>query len=209
MRCLQIFSFLFIFFCFSNAGTLKAEAYLRGFQALEQRDYETALYYLSFFAANGDAKAQYNLGLMYRDGLGVKKDDVQSLTHFLEAAENGHMLGNYAVGLAFLIGKGSDINAEAAIHYLTEAALLGHAISPVEIGHLYFQGALIEKDFVSAHFWWSLADDRNAPGSSENLNVLLSKMSQKQKRQAFLLKNKCKNLTLRQCVNQIYKPISE
>ena len=209
MRYFQIFAFFLAFFCISNTGFLRADAYLRGFQALEQRDYKTALYYLSFFAANGDTKANYNLGIMFREGLGVKKDDVQSLTHFIEAAENGHMLGNYAVGRAFLTGKGSDIDAKAAIHYLTEAALFGHAISPVEIGHLYFQGALIEKDFVAAHFWWSLADDRNAPGSSENLNVLLSKMSQEQKRQAFLLKNKCKNLTLRQCVNQIYQPISE
>ena len=201
MRRFQIFAFSLIFFCLSNTGILKADAYLKGFQALEQRDYKTALYYLSYFAANGDTKAQYNLGIMYREGLGVKKDDVQSLTHFVEAAENGHMLGNYAVGLAFLIGKGSDIDSEAAIHYFTEAALLGHAISPVEIGNLYFRGRLIEKDFVSAHFWWSVAHDRNAPGASKNLDVLLSKMNQEQKRQAFLLQNKCNKLTLRQCLN--------
>ena len=201
MRFFQIFGFFIIFFCTSNAGTLRADAYLTGFQALEQRDYKTALYYLSLYAANGDAKANYNLGIMYREGLGVEKDDVQSLTHLIAAAENGHMLGNYAVGLAFLTGKGSDIDAEAAIHYLSEAALLGHAISPVEIGDLYFRGRLVEKNFVSAHFWWSLARDRNAPGASKNLGVLLSKMNQEQKRQAFLLQKKCKRLTLRQCLN--------
>ena len=183
MRFFRIFAFSIIFFCLSNAGTLRADAYLKGFQALEQRDYKTALYYLSLFAANGDAKANYNLGIMYREGLGVEKDDVQSLTHFIEAAESGHMLGNYAVGLAFLTGQGSDIEAEAAIYYFTEAALLGHAISPIEIGNLYFQGTLIEKDLVSAHFWWSLAHDRNAPGASKNLGILMTKMSQKQKKQ--------------------------
>ena len=200
MRYSQILAFFLTFLCLSNTVTLKADAYLRGFRALEQRDYKTALYYLSFLAANGDIKANYNLGIMYREGLGVKKDDVQSLTHFIEAAESGHMLGNYAVGLAFLTGKGSDIDVDAAIHYFTEAALLGHAISPVEIGNLYFRGSLIDKDFVSAHFWWSLAHDRNAPGASKNLGVLLSKMNQEQKRQAFLLQNKCKKLTLRQCL---------
>ena len=201
MRFFKIFAFSMIFFCLSNAGTLKADAYLRGFQALEQRDYKTALYYLSLFAANGDTKANYNLGIMYREGLGVEKNDVQSLTHLITAAENGHMLANYAVGLAFLTGKGSDIDAEAAIHYLSEAALLGHAISPVEIGGLYFRGRLVEKNFVSAHFWWSLAKDRNAPSASEKLGVLLSKMNQEQKRRAFSLQNKCKRLTLRQCLN--------
>ena len=138
---------------------------------------------------------------MFREGLGVKKDDVQSLAHFIEAAENGHMLGNYAVGRAFLTGRGSDIDANAAIHYFTEATLLGHAIYPVEIGGLYFRGGLVEKDFVSAHFWWSLARDRNVPRASRNLDALLSKMNQEQKRQAFLLQKKCKKLTLRQCIN--------
>ena len=201
MRYFQIFAITLAFFCISNAGILRADAYLRAFQALERQDYKTALYYLSFFAANGDTKANYNLGIMYRDGLGVKKDDVHSLTHFIEAAENGHMLGNYAVGLAFLKGKGSDIDVKTAIHYLTEAAFLGHAMSPVEIGGLYFRGRLVKKDFVSAYFWWSLARDRNAPRASRNLDVLLSKMSQEQKRQAFLMQNRCKKLTLRQCLN--------
>ena len=73
MRRFQILAFSLIFFCFSSIGPLISEAYLRGFQAPEQQDYKTALYYLSFFAANGDIKANYNLGIMYRDGLGVKK----------------------------------------------------------------------------------------------------------------------------------------
>ena len=73
MRFFRIFAFSIIFFCLSNAGTLRADAYLKGFQALEQRDYKTALYYLSLFAANGDAKANYNLGIMYREGLGGRK----------------------------------------------------------------------------------------------------------------------------------------
>ena len=201
MCCLRLFGFSLLVFCFLNTGTLRAESYQRGFQALEQQDYKRALYYLSFLAANGDARAQYNLGIMYRDGLGVKKDDVQSLAHFVEAAENGHMLGNYSVGLAFLAGKGSDVNAEAAIHYLKEAALLGHAISPIEIGNLYFQGDLMEKDYVSAHFWWSLAYDRNAPSALELLTALQSKMDQEQRIQASLLQRKCRALTLRKCVN--------
>ncbi len=201
MRCFQIFAFSIIFFCLSNVGVLTADEYLRGFQALEKRDYKTALYHLSFFAANGDAKANYNLGTMYREGLGVEKDEVQSLSHFIAAAENGHMLGNYAVGLAFLNGKGSDIDAEAAIHYLTKAALLGHAISPVELGRLYFLGKSVKKNFVSAHFWWLLAQERNATNASKNLSTLLSKMNQEQKRQAFLLQSKCKRLTLKQCLN--------
>ena len=125
-----------------RGGGEKADAYLKGFEALEQKDYKTALYFLSMFAADGDARANYNLGIMYREGLGVDQDDIEALTHFIAAAENGHMLGNYAVGLAFLRGKGSDVDAQAALYYLKEATLLGHALSPVEIGRIYFEVGL-------------------------------------------------------------------
>ena len=47
---------------------------LRGYQALEQKDYKTALYYLSYDANLGDDKAQYNLGKMYNKGLEVPLD---------------------------------------------------------------------------------------------------------------------------------------
>ena len=92
-------------FCLSSTETLRADAHQNGFQALQQRDYKSALYYLSFFAANGDFRAHYNLGIMYRDGLGVKKNDVQSLAHFLEAAESGHMFGKLRCWSSFFNRK--------------------------------------------------------------------------------------------------------
>ena len=188
------------FICAAFAGVAKADAYLRGFQALEQKDYKTALYFLSLFAANGDARANYNLGIMYREGLGVTQDDIEALTHFIAAAEDGHMLGNYAVGLAFLRGRGSDVDAEAALFYLKEATLLGHALSPVEIGRVYFDGKLTEKDVVAAHFWWSVARDRNAPRATEYLNSLSRQMSETQKQKAALQQQRCRTQTLRQCL---------
>ena len=129
MRKIKLIVIVLFFICTAFVGVAKADAYSRGFEALEQKDYKTALYFLSMFAANGDARANYNLGVMYREGLGVEQDDIEALTHFISAAEDGHMLGNYAVGLAFLRGRGSDVDAEAALFYLKEATLLGHALS--------------------------------------------------------------------------------
>lgn len=185
-------------------GLAKANSYLQGFQALEQRDYKTALYFLSFFAASGDARAQYNLAIMYRDGLGVEQNDVQALSFFIQAAEGEHMLAKYAVGLAFRHGRGSDVDANAAIEYLSEAALQGHALSPLKIGTMYFHGKVISKNLVASHFWWSLARDRNAPGAAENLALLDRQMNEAQKRQVASLQQNCKTMTLRQCINTYY-----
>ena len=189
-----------IFICNALAGVAKADTYMRGFQALEQKEYKTALYFLSLYAANGDARANYNLGVMYREGLGVVQNDIEALTHFIIAAEAGHMLSNYAVGLAFLRGRGSNVDAEAALSYFKEATLLGHALSPVEIGRIYFEGRLKERDAVEAHFWWSVARDRNAPHATEYLNSLSRQMSESEKQQAALRQQKCRVQTLRQCL---------
>ena len=61
-----------IIYFFSNV-CLEASDYKKGFEALEEEKYEEAIYYLSFFASNGDSVAQYNMGILYRDGLGVEK----------------------------------------------------------------------------------------------------------------------------------------
>lgn len=200
MRKIKPIVIALFFICAAFAGVAKADAYLRGFQALEEKDYKTALYFLSLFAANGDARANYNLGIMYREGFGVDQNDVEALTHFIAAAEDGHMLGNYAVGLAFLRGRGSDVDAKVALSYLKEATLLGHVLSPVEMGRIYFEGRLTEKDVVAAHFWWSLASDRNAPSATEYLNSLSLQMSETQKQEAALQQQICSNQTLRQCL---------
>ena len=57
-----------------------SDDYAKAFEALERGDYEAATFYLSFFASNGDSVAQYNLGLLYRDGLGVEKNPHVEIT---------------------------------------------------------------------------------------------------------------------------------
>ena len=72
--------------------------------ALEMEDYERALYYLSFEAAQGNPTAQYNLGLMYKNGIGVEKDLNESLGQFILGSDNDHMLSKYALGLMYYKG---------------------------------------------------------------------------------------------------------
>ena len=69
-----------LFYLFSSLA-LKADDYAKAFEALETGNYETAAYYLSFFASNGDSVAQYNMAILYRDGLGVEKNPPKSLYH--------------------------------------------------------------------------------------------------------------------------------
>ncbi len=61
-----------------------------GLAAIERGDFRTALQVLEPLADQGLANAQYNLGLMYRDGQGVPQDYAAAHMWFSLAAAQGH-----------------------------------------------------------------------------------------------------------------------
>ena len=57
-------------------------------------------------AEQGDADAQYNLGLMYDHGLGVAPDAKEAVKWYRLAAEQGHEEAQYQLGVVYDNGKG-------------------------------------------------------------------------------------------------------
>jgi TPR repeat protein len=76
-----------------------AAAYSRG-------DYATALRLLRPLANQGDASAQYNLGLMYAKGDGVPQNYAEALKWFGLAADQGDADAQYNLGTMYTNGRG-------------------------------------------------------------------------------------------------------
>jgi len=57
--------------------------------AIKRRDYATALRLIRPLAEQGDANAQYNLGVFYDNGLGVPQDKVRAYMWFNLSATQG------------------------------------------------------------------------------------------------------------------------
>jgi len=57
--------------------------------AIKRRDYATALRFIRLLAEQGDANAQYNLGVFYDNGLGVPQDKVRAYMWFNLSAAQG------------------------------------------------------------------------------------------------------------------------
>ncbi len=55
-------------------------------------------------AEQGDAFAQYNLGIMYEDGLGVPEDDAEAVRWFRLAAEQGYAFAQFNLGSVYYCG---------------------------------------------------------------------------------------------------------
>tara|TARA_B100001996_G_C18621017_1_gene577725 strand:+ start:614 stop:1198 length:585 start_codon:yes stop_codon:yes gene_type:complete len=194
----MIRKFLLIIFCFSLNST-QANELEKGMFALEMEDYERALYYLSFEAVQGNAIAQYNLGLMYKDGVGVDKDINEALGWFILGSENGHMLSKYALGLLYYHGKGTSINFNKAMNLFLDASFMGHPASQINVGNMYYFGQGVSKNYPKAHMWWSFAKEKGVEAAFNNLTMIENKMSESQILEAQKLYNKCQKTTLPKC----------
>ena len=73
-----------------------------GVAAYDRRDYETALREFRPLAEQGNAKAQYNLGLMYYDGKGFPQDYAEAVKWYRKAAEQGYAKAQYNLGLMYV-----------------------------------------------------------------------------------------------------------
>ena len=89
-----------------------------GVAAYHRRDYVTALREWRPLAKQGVADAQYNLGVMYGEGLGVPQDYAKAVGWWRKAAEQGHATAQYNLGVAYHNGEGVPQNyAQAHMWY--------------------------------------------------------------------------------------------
>lgn len=79
-----LFILLFLNLCF--AYTLKD-----GIDAYKKEDFKSAFKIFEILAKEGNASAQYNLGVMYYYGDGVEPNKKMAYKYLLEAADQGHL----------------------------------------------------------------------------------------------------------------------
>lgn len=65
-----------------------------------------ALRELRPLAEQGDAEAQYNLGVMYNEGKGVPQDYTEAVNWYRKAAEQGFASAQYRLGNMYKDGQG-------------------------------------------------------------------------------------------------------
>ena len=185
------------------SSTTFANDRLKGYKALEDQDYKKALYYLSYDASLGDDKAQYNLGIMYKKGLGVPVNNNEAFSWFFLSANQGNILANYALGHSYLKGSGIKQNYKLALKAFKYSALREHPTSRLLIGNMYYQGQGVIVNYSRAFLWWSLAQDLNIDGASENISMIKKKMTKGQYSKAKEMYLMCMQDTLYNCTKKL------
>ena len=99
-----------------------------GVAAADKGDYQTAFKEWKPLAEQGDASAQYNLGIMYAFGKGVPQNYTQAMDWYKKAAAQGDADAQYNLAQMYRMGQGVPPNNAKTLYWYQKAAAQGHAL---------------------------------------------------------------------------------
>ena len=123
-------------------------------------------------AEQGDAIAQFNLGVMYDTGEGVPEDNAGAAHWYRQAAEQGHAVAQYNLGIKYDSGEGVPEDDAEAVGWYRQAAKQGHVSAQNNLGVMYATGEGVPEDDIQAYAWISIAaaqGGENAKNAKERL----------------------------------------
>lgn len=121
-RVALIVSLVWLFF----PAQSEAQNFDMGMAAAQRGDYATALRQWRPLAERGHAAAQFNLGLMYADRLGVIQSDTRAVHWWRLSAEQGFASAQTSLAWMYANGWGAPQNLTLAYMWSSIAATNGH-----------------------------------------------------------------------------------
>jgi uncharacterized protein len=100
-------------------------------------------------AETNDANCQYNLALMYEQGIGVAKDEKAARVWYCKAAEQGNANAQFNLGVLYENGRGGAVDFAQANQWYRKAAMQGDALAIGNLGMLYLRGDGVRVDKVA------------------------------------------------------------
>ena len=115
-------------------------------------------------ADDGDANAQYRLGLRYTNGSGVSQIYRTATIWFNKAAKANHAAAQYMAGINYYTGRGVAQNHTIAVELFTKAADQGHSKSQYQLADSYANARGVLKDLPwAARYFEKSARQGHAP----------------------------------------------
>jgi TPR repeat protein len=160
---------------FGCAGVCKSANFQKGWTAYESGYYSTALREWTPLAKQGDAAAQYIMGVMYEWGRGVPKDHKTAVKYYTLAAEQGFADAQFNLGVMYKNGKGIPQDYKTAVKWYTPAAEQGLVGAQFNLGQMYRLGQGVPQDYTTAAKWYKLAAEQGGADAQLNLGVMYLK----------------------------------
>lgn len=96
----------------------------------------------------------FQVGLRYRNGDGVNRDDAEAFKYFKISAEHGHPVGLYEAAVCAYEGAGTPMDRELARDYFRQSAELGFREGTRAYGHLLTESPEAGADDLAEGVRW-------------------------------------------------------
>ena len=163
LKILLVLVGLFVEFS-AMAGDLE-----QGLAAYNKQNYEEAMNWWVIAAKQGNADAQYNLGVMYDNGRGVPQDYKEAAKWYQLAAMQGHASAQHNLGVMYEVGRGIPQDDSEAVRLYQLAANQGNASAQLNLGYMYAHGRGVPQDDSEAVRLFQLAANQGNDVAQLNL----------------------------------------
>lgn len=156
-------------------------------------------------AVQGNVDAQFQLGLMLLNGLGVEKNQKQAVGWFEKAAKQGNLEAQAKLAFMYGAGFGVEQNLNMAFYWSYQAAQQGEVTAEYNLGLMFERGQGIAKDQAMAITWYRRAANQGNARAQLNLGRIYASGQgvKKDLRQAGELYQQAANQGLREAVVEL------
>ncbi len=143
-----------------------------GLTAFKNKDYQRAYREWKAAADAGQAEAQFDLGVLYAQGLGVRRDLSQAASWYRKAAEQGNAEAQFALGQMYSRGWGVPRDEADALRWFQMANSVESDGPPTDWAII--EGHGMPQDAGQAAYWYRQAADQGHTEAQFNLGRLYS-----------------------------------
>ena len=136
-----------------------------GLEAYKRGDHAAAAALWRPPAEKGDASAEFYLGLLYRNGQGVPRNDAEATAWLRKSADQGYPPAQYFVGVL-------TTQPGEAFPWYKKAAEQDYAAAQYRVGEIYDFGVLAPRDRAESLRLWRMAAERGYGPAISRMGML-------------------------------------
>jgi uncharacterized protein len=145
------------------------------FQTGRPPNYPLILNLLRSSTAHHYAPAQFLLGYLYENALGLPRDYTKAAENYRAAALQGYLTAENNLANLYYTGHGVHKDLGSAFEWYRTAAQHGYATAERNFGYLYYQGEGTPRDYAEAAKWFRAAAEQGDCQSEHVLGYLYYK----------------------------------
>lgn len=150
-------------------------AYYQATVSNDPKDHAAAMRLARFAVQGGLAEANMVIGLLYRDGKGVRASASTALKHFVLSADAGHLAAQIAAAEMYYFGKGAAKDMKRAFPLAEKAAKGGSPRAQYLVGFMHMLGQGTAKAEAKAVRYFKQAHEAGVIDATAELGWMTAK----------------------------------